>query len=76
MQTLEAIRLQAAADQGKLPKQLSDVKVVPVPLDPMTGTAFQYKVDGNQATLYGPTPPGEEKSKHLSITYVLNLPGK
>ena len=73
---LEAIRMQAAADQGKLPKQLSDVKVVPVPLDPMTGVAFQYKVDGNQATLYGPTPPGEEKYKHLSITYVLNLQGK
>ena len=76
LQTLEAIRMQAAADQGKLPRQLSDVKVVPVPLDPMTGVAFQYKVEENRATLYSPTPPGMEDKKQLSMTYILNLQGK
>lgn len=72
MRVIEAIRMQAAADQGKLPKQLSDVKVVPVPVDPMTGSSFQYKLEGNTITLSAPAPFGGTE-KHLTLTYVLKF---
>jgi len=75
LRTIEAIRMQAAADQGKLPKQLNDVKVVPVPVDPMTETPFQYRLEGNTITLSAPAPFGGTE-KHLTLTYVLKFPGK
>jgi hypothetical protein len=41
---------------------------VPVPLDPITGRAFEYKAMGNKATLYGP-PPGKEPPHANNIVY-------
>ena len=61
---------------GELPKQLSEVKIVPVPNDPTTGVPFQYKVEGKKITLHSPAPAGREVLRHLSLTYVLNLQGK
>lgn len=75
LRTIEAIRMQAAADQGKLPKQLSDVKVVPVPIDPMTETPFQYRLEGNTIALHAPAPFGGTE-KYLTLTYVLKFDGK
>ncbi len=57
---IEAIRMQAAHNGGKLPQSLGDVTVVPVPADPRTGKAFPYTVEGNTATLEvrrGSRPP-------------------
>jgi hypothetical protein len=50
LRTVEAIRLDAAANGGKLPASLSDLSV-PVPADPGTGKPFAYKLDGMTATL-------------------------
>ena len=49
---IEAIRLDAAKNGGKLPEKLSDLSV-PVPNDPATGKHFTYKLDGMTATLEG-----------------------
>ena len=49
-QTVEAIRLTAAENGGKLPQSL-DQLVVPAPLDPATNRPFQYERDGDVATL-------------------------
>jgi hypothetical protein len=49
-QAIEALRMHAAAT-GKLPEKLADVQVVPVPLDPVTGGPFEYKLEGDVATL-------------------------
>ncbi len=48
---IEAIRMQAAQNGGKLPQSLSDVTVVPVPVHPRFGTPFPYKLEGDKATL-------------------------
>jgi hypothetical protein len=58
LRVIEALRLHAAANGGKLPDKLADVTVVPVPDDPGTGKPFDYQADGNTATLSG-TLPGE-----------------
>jgi hypothetical protein len=48
----EAIRLDASKNGGKLVTSLNDLSV-PVPIDPVSGKAFEYKVDGITALLSG-----------------------
>lgn len=48
---IEALRMQAAHDGGKLPASLAEITVVPVPNNPRTGQPFPYRLDGNRATL-------------------------
>lgn len=55
LQTLEAIRMQAAVD-GAWPASLDAVTIVPVPLNPVTGEPFTYTKDGNHAVLEFPSP--------------------
>jgi len=47
LRAVEALRMQAAVDGGKLPEDWSGLKVVPVPLDPATGAAFSLKMGEN-----------------------------
>jgi hypothetical protein len=49
--TVEAIRSYAAANNGELPAQLSDITDTPVPLNPATGEPFEYRTDNGTATL-------------------------
>jgi len=49
---VEAVRLDGAKSGGKLPANLTDLGV-PVPIDPVSGKAFEYKVDGMTALLTG-----------------------
>jgi hypothetical protein len=53
LRAVEALRMHAAANGGKLPEKLADVTVVPVPNDPGTGRPFEYKLEGGTATLTG-----------------------
>jgi hypothetical protein len=48
---IEAIRMQAAQNGGKLPQSLAEVTVVPVPNNPRTEKPFPYTVQGNTAIL-------------------------
>jgi hypothetical protein len=48
---IEAIRMEAAQNGGKLPQSLAEVTVVPAPDDPRTGKPFPYTVQGNTAIL-------------------------
>jgi hypothetical protein len=59
LRCVEAIRLYAAAHEGKLPASLDDIKEVPVPVDPFTGNSFVYQVKGDTAFLIAPAPAGE-----------------
>ncbi|SIO60487.1 hypothetical protein SAMN05444166_6410 [Singulisphaera sp. GP187] len=52
LRVIEAIRMDAAV-RGELPRSLDQVKVVPIPVDPMTGKPFEYHLDGETATLVG-----------------------
>ncbi len=54
LRILEALRIHAAANGGKLPVKLDDITEVPIPIDPVTGKAFEYQLTGETATLKGP----------------------
>ena len=58
LRVVEALRLYAAEHEGKLPSALDDIKEVPIPLDPVSGKPFGYKLEGGTATLDAPPPPG------------------
>jgi hypothetical protein len=51
LRCIEALRLYAAGHKGKLPAMLDQIKEVPIPLNPITGKAFSYRLDGNIAIL-------------------------
>ena len=51
LRAVEAIRMHAAAHDGKLPKSLGEISDVPVPVNPFTGQAFPYRLVGDTAVL-------------------------
>jgi hypothetical protein len=57
LEVLEAIRIYAAAHEGRLPENLSDITEVRVPQDPLHGKPFFYHCEGNKATLESPNLP-------------------
>jgi hypothetical protein len=69
---VEALRLYAAAHDGRWPEKLADVPV-PLPDDPLTGKPFRYYVDGATAHLRGSPPPGEEKNPAFNVRYELTI---
>jgi hypothetical protein len=50
---LEAIRLSAAKQGGMLPTTLAEMDV-PIPLNPFTGRAFEYRLSDGAAVLFAP----------------------
>jgi hypothetical protein len=68
---VEGIRLHAA-ETGRLPEKLADVKV-PLPVDPMTGKPFAYSVEGGKATLRGTPPRGQENAAGFNVRYEITL---
>jgi hypothetical protein len=54
LRVVEAIRIHAAANDGKLPDTLDEVTIVPVPIDPATSTPFEYIREGEAARLTCP----------------------
>jgi hypothetical protein len=70
LQTLEAIRAHLA-ETGALPQKLSDITVVPVPLNPATNEPFAYRLVDGKATLeVPPTRKGmsPQSGKRYEIT--------
>lgn len=57
LQAVEAIRMHAA-ETGKLPKTLSEIQVVHVPKNPLTGQPFVYRLNGDTAILDMPHSDG------------------
>ena len=53
LRIIEALRLHAAAHDGQFPATLDEIKAVPIPLDPVTGKPFEYRLDRTTATLIG-----------------------
>jgi hypothetical protein len=65
LQLLEALRIHAAANGGRLPGKLADVTEVPVPEDPVTDAPFDYELAGGIARLRSP------KISDVSIDYAI-----
>jgi hypothetical protein len=53
LRLFEALRLYAASHNGRLPERLEDIGV-PIPIDPITGKPFEYRLDGDVAHVEGP----------------------
>jgi hypothetical protein len=73
LRCVEAIRLYAATHEGKLPATLSDITEVPVPIDPVTGKEFEYKMEDGKEILYGPPPSGEKPGYQNYLKFELTL---
>ncbi|WP_020467855.1 hypothetical protein [Zavarzinella formosa] len=71
LRSVEAVRLYAAANEGKLPPDLKATGV-PVPLDPVTGGPIQYQVTDGKAVIHGAPPKGLEKDPTW-IRYVVSV---
>ena len=71
LRCIEAIRLHVAAHDGRLPRQLSEITEVPVPRDPVTGEPFEYRIDGDRATLIARPPAGDSQPPplHYELTF-------
>jgi hypothetical protein len=54
LRVVEAIRLHASANGWRLPESLDAIEVVTVPVDPISGKPFVYRVEGESATLDAP----------------------
>ena len=65
---VEALRLHAAGDDGKLPAKLSDI-AVPLPVDPFSGKPFRYELVADTAHLRGTPPTGMEKVPEYNMHY-------
>lgn len=73
LRVVEALRMHLAVHGGKWPKSLAEVRVVPAPADPATGKSFEYTVQGDKASLFGPPPKGDAASPSNSMVYELRL---
>jgi hypothetical protein len=60
LRCVEALRIYAAAHQARLPQSLDEVTEVPIPMDPLHGSVFQYHLVGDKAVLESPPLTGEE----------------
>jgi hypothetical protein len=61
LRVVEALRMYAAAHDGRLPEKLSDITEVPVPENAGTGQPFEYHLDGDTGILVSQVP-GETDS--------------
>ncbi len=55
LEILEALRMYAAAHDGRLPESLKDITEVPIPIDPMRAEPFLYERKGDTAVLDAPS---------------------
>ncbi len=62
---VEAIRLHAAANEGRPPASLEEIKAAPMPIDPTTGAAFRYERTASGVVLESPAPPGASPTDSL-----------
>jgi hypothetical protein len=71
LRCVEAIRLHAAHHGLELPGSLDEIKVVPVPADPMTGLPFSYRLNGRTIVL--DAPPVPEGAARRPTTYEITF---
>jgi hypothetical protein len=74
LRTVEAIRLYASAHSGQLPESLDKIDAVPIPVDPTTGTAFAYRLEGDRAFLETPpAPKNAPENKFQARRYIIHM---
>jgi len=73
LSTIEAIRMHAAAGGGKLPPSLSDITIVAVPNDPITGKPLAYKHDATTGTATLELPATKPGVRGDGKRYIIRL---
>ncbi len=73
LRLIEVIRLYAANHEGKLPPTLAAIKETPLPVCPLTGKSFEYRLEGNQALLSAPSFRGRPVFDNLPLDYTITL---
>jgi len=79
LRIVEAVRHHLATHNGKLPKTLSEIEGVSIPLDPLTDQPFVWNVDGHTATLQAPplpadiAKPGSTEARAYFLEYRLTV---
>ena len=71
LQCLEAVRAASADRRGRLPSSLEEIVETPCPIDVTTGAPFEYRVDGEKASLT--VPPVPAGSPQTGREYVLRV---
>ena len=69
---VEALRIFAAENGGKLPTKLDEIKL-PLPVDPYTGKPFRYAKEGETAHLRGSPPIGQQDSPAFNLHYEITI---
>lgn len=72
LQAIEAVRAFAAANGGRAPGSLDEVRM-PVPHDPFTNRPLRYEVTDGVAVIRGTPPPGRETDATLNRVYEVQL---
>ena len=72
MRTLEAIRMHMAVTKS-LPAKLADVKLVPVPDDPLTAKPFEYTATETGFVLTCPPGPGALATKTMDYRFEVTV---
>jgi len=72
LRIVEAIRMHADANDGRLPATLDEITIVPIPFDVSTGKPFSYRVEGETAILESGALDQypEHSARHYRITIV------
>ncbi len=66
LQVVEALRMYAAAHDGKFPDTLATITEAPLPLDPATGMPFEFSREQDSAIVVGPN--NEQPTKRGQAT--------
>lgn len=59
LRIVEALRRYAAMRDNRLPERLGQEVGVPLPIDPVTGKPFDYRLDGQTGVIDASPPPGK-----------------
>jgi hypothetical protein len=73
LETLEAIRMHAAAREGKLPQSLDSLAVVPAAANPFTGHNFDYRLDDQGRAVLEERSPGVDPVRANDRVYLIEL---
>ena len=70
LQTIEALRMFAATNNGQFPQSLEQLQSCPAPLDPVTGKCIDYQLQDATAVLTLPPPegrPAQQSGKRYEV---------
>jgi hypothetical protein len=73
LRVIEAVRHHLATHDGKFPETLDEIQDLPIPLDPLTGQPFEWKVDGDSAVLKAPPLPADVIQSSHTLEYHLRV---